>query len=44
MIRKSLNKVTKAKRESLMAMEKENFGERRKIQRQKNMNQKGHRA
>ena len=43
-IRKSLNKVTKAKRESLMAMEKENFGERRKIQRQKNMNQKGHRA
>ncbi|QLL30274.1 hypothetical protein HG536_0A00910 [Torulaspora globosa] len=35
-IRKSLNKVTKAKREALMAMEKENFGERRKIQRKKN--------
>ncbi|CCF56744.1 hypothetical protein KAFR_0B04480 [Kazachstania africana CBS 2517] len=36
-IRKALVKVTKAKRESLMEMEKENFGERRKIQRRKNM-------
>lgn len=41
-IRKSLNKVTKAKRESLMAMEKENFGEK-KIQRKKK-NQKGFRS
>lgn len=39
-IRKSLNKVTKAKRESLMAMEKAGFGERRKIQKQKKMNSK----
>lgn len=30
-IRKALNKVTVAKRESLMSMEKENFGERRKL-------------
>ncbi|CAR27218.1 ZYRO0C11660p [Zygosaccharomyces rouxii] len=41
-IRKSLNSVTKAKRESLMAMEKENFGEK-KIQRKKK-NQKGFRS
>lgn len=34
-IKKSLIKVTKAKREALMVMEKENFGERRKIQREK---------
>ncbi|SCW03875.1 LAFE_0H00958g1_1 [Lachancea fermentati] len=34
-IRKALNKVTTAKRESLMAMEKENFGERRKINKRK---------
>ncbi|CCD23124.1 ATP-dependent RNA helicase DBP8 NDAI_0B00900 [Naumovozyma dairenensis CBS 421] len=42
-IRKALTKVTKAKRESLMAMEKENFGERQRIQRQKNMASKRHR-
>lgn len=41
-IRKSLNKVTRAKRESLMAMERENFGEK-KIQRKKK-NQKGFRS
>ncbi|SCU90066.1 LAMI_0E00474g1_1 [Lachancea mirantina] len=34
-IRKALNKVTAAKRESLMAMEKEGFGERRKTQARK---------
>lgn len=39
-IRKALTKVTKAKRESLMAMEKENFGERKRIQNRKNMNSK----
>ncbi|KAL3235603.1 ATP-dependent RNA helicase DBP8 [Nakaseomyces bracarensis] len=39
-IRKALTKVTKAKREALMAMEKENFGERRKLQ--KKRNQKKH--
>lgn len=43
-IRKALSKVTKAKRESLMAMDKENFGERRKIQRRKQTDQKGHRV
>lgn len=43
-IRKCLSKVTKAKRESLMAMEKENFGERKKIQRRKKMDQKGMRS
>ena len=35
-IRKSLTKVTAAKRESLMAMDKEGFGERRKLQKRKN--------
>ncbi|SCU99447.1 LAFA_0G24124g1_1 [Lachancea sp. 'fantastica'] len=35
-IRKALNKVTAAKRQSLMAMEKESFGERRKINDRKN--------
>lgn len=34
-IRKALTKVSKAKREALMAMEKENFGERRKLQKRK---------
>ncbi|AQZ16288.1 DBP8 (YHR169W) [Zygosaccharomyces parabailii] len=41
-IRKCLHKVTTAKRESLMAMEKENFGER-KMQRKKK-SQKGYRS
>lgn len=35
-IKKSLNKVTRAKRESIMMMEKEGFGERRSNQRSKN--------
>lgn len=34
-IKKSLNKVTRAKRESLMSMEREGFGERRSKQREK---------
>ena len=34
-IRKALTKVTKAKRESLMAMQKENFGERKRQQKKK---------
>lgn len=34
-IKKSLNKVTRAKRESLMLMEKEGFGERRSKQRER---------
>ncbi|SCU81574.1 LAME_0B07734g1_1 [Lachancea meyersii CBS 8951] len=42
-IRKALSKVTAAKRESLMAMEKENFGERRKINNRKNGKEKGYR-
>lgn len=43
-IRKSLTKVTTAKRESMMAMEKEGFGDRRKLQRRKNTsNDKGFR-
>ncbi|AGO12640.1 AaceriAER301Cp [[Ashbya] aceris (nom. inval.)] len=40
LIRKSLNKVTVAKRESLMAMDKEGFGERRKSQRSKGKHSK----
>ncbi|QLG73004.1 hypothetical protein HG535_0E00880 [Zygotorulaspora mrakii] len=43
-IRKCLSKVTKAKREALMAMEKENFGERKKSQRKKKVDQKGFRT
>ncbi|CCE64324.1 hypothetical protein TPHA_0H01160 [Tetrapisispora phaffii CBS 4417] len=42
-IRKALTKVTKAKRESLMAMEKENFGEKRRLQKQRNIDQKSFR-
>lgn len=42
-IRKSLMKVTTAKREALMAMEKEGFGERRKVQKRKNMQEKTYR-
>lgn len=42
-IRKALNKVTAAKRESLMAMDKENFGERKRIQQKKHMQEKGYR-
>ncbi|SCU79435.1 LADA_0B00628g1_1 [Lachancea dasiensis] len=42
-IRKALNKVTAAKRESLMAMEKENFGERRKVNNKKNGKEKTYR-
>lgn len=34
-IRKALTKVSKAKREALMSMEKENFGERRKLRKQR---------
>lgn len=40
-IRKCLNKVTRAKRETLMAMEKENFGEKKNQRKKKN--QKGYR-
>lgn len=42
-IRKALTKVTAAKRESLMAMEKEGFGERKKLQRLKNSKGKDYR-
>ncbi|SCU92380.1 LANO_0E00606g1_1 [Lachancea nothofagi CBS 11611] len=42
-IRKALSKVTAAKRESLMAMEKESFGERRKLHQRKNGKEKGYR-
>lgn len=42
-IRKALTKVTKAKRESLMAMEKENFGERKRVQKRKELASKGFR-
>ncbi|EDO17298.1 hypothetical protein Kpol_1062p5 [Vanderwaltozyma polyspora DSM 70294] len=43
-IRKALTKVTKAKRESLMDMEKANFGEKRKTQKKKNLAEKSLRA
>ena len=43
-IRKALTKVTKAKRESLMAMQKENFGDRRRLQKQKQMDNKSMRS
>lgn len=43
-IRKALTKVTKAKRESLMAMEKENFGEKKRLQKKRNMDEKSFRS
>ncbi|SMN22378.1 similar to Saccharomyces cerevisiae YHR169W DBP8 ATPase, putative RNA helicase of the DEAD-box family [Maudiozyma saulgeensis] len=43
-IRKALTKVTKAKRESLMEMEKINFGERRKQRKNQNLSKKSSRA
>ena len=42
-IRKALTKVTKAKRESLMEMEKANFGERKKLKKERNMDSKSYR-
>ncbi|CAB4256123.1 similar to Saccharomyces cerevisiae YHR169W DBP8 ATPase, putative RNA helicase of the DEAD-box family [Maudiozyma barnettii] len=43
-IRKALTKVTKAKRESLMEMEKANFGERRKQRKNTNFSKKSSRV
>ncbi|CUS23027.1 LAQU0S08e00518g1_1 [Lachancea quebecensis] len=43
-IRKALNKVTVAKRESLMSMEKENFGERRRRHEKKSDLHKSYRS
>ena len=43
-IRKALTKVTKAKRESLMAMQKENFGERKRLQKKKQNDSKSLRS